>query len=170
MRLYSDADLKFERAFQKEVLQTSVYGAFMSVIETRKEENGLTQANLATLTGKDKTGVSKLLSEPKNWTIRTVSDLCVALDVQFLFCLIDNTHETRVFTGTGVEHVNLQRVGFGNIITAQAPQHAGYADVPSPNTATFAMAFNGSTMTFTGGTLDDLVVTSPAPTSIISIP
>ena len=99
-------NFEFERGYNYEILTASIYGAFLCAIETRKEENSLTQAKLATLTDKDKSSVSKLLAGPGNWTTRTISDLCVALDLGFEFCLVDKLLPYRVFTATGVETAN----------------------------------------------------------------
>ncbi|HVY20459.1 MAG TPA: helix-turn-helix transcriptional regulator [Bauldia sp.] len=158
MREFSDAELKFEIEYQRELLRTAFYGAFLTAVEARRDEDGLTQAALARLTGKDKTAVSKLLSEPKNWTLRTVSDLCVALDVSLLFCLLDNASETRVFSGTGIEHLTLRQVPYGNFVPAAGGGGGSTAIYSSSISGTgtsvsvasgplAAVAINGSTVT-----------------------
>lgn len=103
MHKYSESELRFERGFNYEILAPAIYAAFVLAMEARRDEDQLTQAELARRMGKDKTRVSKLLSEYRNWTVRTISDLCTALDVTFEFGLVDNCYPLRLFTGTGVE-------------------------------------------------------------------
>lgn len=123
IREYSNSEAKFERNFNYEVLAPTVYAAFILAVETRRDEDGLTQADLARLTGKEKTGISKLLSGYRNWTVKTIAHLCAALDLTFEFGLVDNSHPLRVFTGNGikffgpVETINTTSVQEGPPIT-----------------------------------------------------
>lgn len=102
----SKNELTFEREYQYEILSAAVFGAFLSAINARKDEEGLTRAELARLTGRDKTGISKLLSGPRNWTTKTVSDLCVALALRPELYLFDLKHSDRVFFAEGA-YVNV---------------------------------------------------------------
>lgn len=90
------------RQFAAYVLETSFFGAYMTAIAARKGEQELTQNDLAERTGRDKTGISKLLSGPRNWTIKTISDLAEALDLRVEFKLVDLYNPIRQFTPTGV--------------------------------------------------------------------
>ena len=90
--------------FSAHVMEAEVFGAFMLAFDTRTAEAGMTQTQLAERLGKDKTGTSKLLSAPRNWTIRTISDLAVALNVVVELSLRDRIEPTRIFTSTGVTY------------------------------------------------------------------
>src|SRR5208282_5258099 len=90
--------------FSSNVMSAEIFGAFLMAFDTRRAESGMTQAQLAERLGKDKTGTSKLLSAPRNWTIRTISDLSVALNVIVEVTLRDRIYPTRVFTSTGVSN------------------------------------------------------------------
>ena len=85
-----------------QVLETEIFGAFWLAIEARREESGLTQTQLAERTGRDKTNISKLLDGPRNWTLKTISDLAEALNVQVELVLKDRESVARSFTPTGV--------------------------------------------------------------------
>jgi transcriptional regulator with XRE-family HTH domain len=85
------------------VLEAAFFGAFKLAIDARKKEEGLTQAELAKRIGREKTGVSKLLSGPRNWTIGTISDLVEALGLKLEFALVDKANPVRRFTATGVD-------------------------------------------------------------------
>jgi len=88
--------------FAAQVLETQIFGAFWLAIEARRKEIALTQSQLAERTGRDKTNISKLLDGPRNWTIRTISDLAEGLDLEVEFCLEDRLNRDRKFTPTGV--------------------------------------------------------------------
>lgn len=90
--------------FSAEVMEREIFGAFMLAFDTRREEARLTQSQLAERLGKDKTGTSKLLAGPRNWTIRTISDMSLALDVVVEISLHDRIIPTRTFTPTGVTY------------------------------------------------------------------
>ncbi|SRR6266849_9266194 len=100
------------RTFAAQLLEASFFGAFIMAIDARKNEQGLTQGELAQRAGREKTGISKLLSGPRNWTIRTISDLAEALDLAVEFVLVDRLNSFRQFTPTGIEYnVPYQNVG-----------------------------------------------------------
>jgi len=66
----------------------------------RKETEGLTQKALGEGIGKTEDNTSKLLSAPRNWTIKTISDLAGALNLDFHFRLVDRNDRYRVFAMT----------------------------------------------------------------------
>jgi transcriptional regulator with XRE-family HTH domain len=103
---------EYRRKFTAEILEASIFGAFILAIQTRKHENNLTQRQLASRTGKEKTGISKLLSGPRNWQIQTIATLSEALDVRFEFSLVDRTNPFRKFTSTGIQWVNVANVNW----------------------------------------------------------
>ena len=88
-------------------MEAEVFGAFTLAFDTRVSESAMTQTQLAERLGKDKTGTSKLLSAPRNWTIRTISDLAVALNVVVEFSLRDRVNPDRVFMPTGVNYIRV---------------------------------------------------------------
>jgi transcriptional regulator with XRE-family HTH domain len=92
--------------FSSHVMEREVFGAFMLAFDARRSESGMTQSQLAERLGKDKTGTSRLLSAPRNWTIRTISDLSMALNVVVEISLRDRVEPARVFTAAGVTYVS----------------------------------------------------------------
>lgn len=101
----SEVSPDYLRGYRAKVLEARVFGAFVSAIQYRKENNGLTQKALAEMTGKDETGISKLLSGPANWQLRKISDLAGALNLDFEFALVDRADRCRVFLDTGVREL-----------------------------------------------------------------
>lgn len=94
---------EFRRKFAAELLEASFFGALITAIGARKTELQMTQSELALKTGREKTGMSKLLSGPRNWKLSTISDLAEALDLRLEFSFVDNLHPHRRFTATGVQ-------------------------------------------------------------------
>lgn len=89
------------RSFEIENLKADFFGMFLVAIQARKNEQGLTQDELAHRLGKEKTGTSKLLSGPRNWQISTIAEMALALDVEIELALVDKTNPARKFTPTG---------------------------------------------------------------------
>jgi hypothetical protein len=113
--------------FASKVLEARFFGAYITAIEVRKDERQLTQAVLAARTRREKTGISKLLSGPRNWKLSTISDLTEALELNFEFALVDRLTPTRRFTATGVRYDiapsfafnNLTNINAANLLTGQ---------------------------------------------------
>jgi hypothetical protein len=103
---------KKRRAFAADLLEHAFFGAFYTAIVARKNEDGLTRAQLGSRMGREKTGISKLLSGPRNWQLSTISDLSEALNLKLEFRLIDRLNPFREFTSTGVQYpaINTQIV------------------------------------------------------------
>jgi DNA-binding phage protein len=121
-------DYEQRRVFASEIIEAAFFGAFMVAIDARKNEENLTQAELARRTGKEKTGVSKLLAGPRNWKLSTISDLAEALDLRLEFVLVDQHCPSRRFTQTGMAFVAPQNapptpVGFGYDPINNPPQY-----------------------------------------------
>jgi transcriptional regulator with XRE-family HTH domain len=96
-----------EREFLGLTLARQIFGALYSAVQYRMESNGMTRADFGERTGRDKTGVSKLLRGPGNWTIQTISDVANALEVDVEFAFFDQRDQTRLFTATGMHHPSL---------------------------------------------------------------
>lgn len=94
----------YDRMYFADIFKSAVHSAFIAVIQYRKKHDGLTQKELSSRCGKDKTQISKLLSEPANWQIKTVSDLAFSLDVDVNITLTDKANPSRVFTPHGVTY------------------------------------------------------------------
>jgi hypothetical protein len=78
--------------------------------------DGLTQRALADGIGKAEDNVSKLLAGPRNWTLKTISDLAGALKLDFEFALVDRTERCRIFYDTGMREVPSQDVQVANVV------------------------------------------------------
>ena len=91
-----------ENEFQSVTLERQFFSTFYAACLLRKEEEGLTRADLGGRLGKDKTGTSKLLKEPANWTIHTFAIFANCLEMEFEFRLRDRKYANRYITSTGV--------------------------------------------------------------------
>lgn len=129
---------KHRREFAADLLEHAFFGAFYIAISARKNEEALTRAKLGSRMGREKTGVSKLLSGPRNWQLSTISDLTEALDLRLEFSLVDRHYPMRRFTATGAQYDvlpsftsdNLITINASNIPTMQQDQLAGYVRWP----------------------------------------
>jgi transcriptional regulator with XRE-family HTH domain len=92
---------KKRREFATDILEHAFFGAFYTAVAARKNEEGLTRAQLASRMGREKTGVSKLLAGPRNWQLSTIADLMAALGLRLEFSLIDTHFPSRRFNATG---------------------------------------------------------------------
>jgi transcriptional regulator with XRE-family HTH domain len=93
-----------EREFLSLTLARQIFGALYSALKYRKESHDLTRAEFGERIGRDKTGVSKLLRGPGNWTIQTISDIANALEVDVEFAFFDQHDQSIMFTATGMHH------------------------------------------------------------------
>jgi hypothetical protein len=116
------------RSYYAGVFETQVFGAFSLALEYRKELEGVTQKSVADGIGKSEDNVSKLFSKPRNWQLKTISDLCYALDLTFEFVLIDRHEPSRLFTATGVTYnvAPANMFYFGQQPTYPSAQFSGY--------------------------------------------
>jgi transcriptional regulator with XRE-family HTH domain len=96
-----------ERVFLGLGLSREVFGALYAALQYRKESLGLSRADFGERTGRDKTGVSKLLRGPGNWTIQTIADVANALELDIEFAFFDRYDQTRIFTATGMHRAAL---------------------------------------------------------------
>lgn len=108
---------KARREFAKEMLEHAFFGAFHLVIGARKNEEDLTRSQLGVRMGREKTGISKLFSGPRNWQLSTISDLSEALDVRLEFSLIDKHFPARRFTASGVVYNTPAAFSFNELPT-----------------------------------------------------
>jgi transcriptional regulator with XRE-family HTH domain len=118
------ASYKHRLQFAAEMMETAFFGAFYAAILARKEEQSLTRAALGKRMGREKTGISKLLSGPRNWQIDTISDLAEALDLRLEIALVDRVNPLRKFTPTGVVF-NIpteMTTGLSQLINAPSPE------------------------------------------------
>lgn len=158
---------KRRRAFATELLEHAFFGAFYTAISTRKNEDALTRAKLGSRMGREKTGISKLLSGPRNWQLSTIADLTEALDLRLEFSLVDRHYPIRRFTATGAQYDvlpsfasdNLITINTGNMPTTQLDQLAGHVSWPQPYTNLFSEMPKTEIAAKTG------VLALPSPTS-----
>jgi transcriptional regulator with XRE-family HTH domain len=91
-----------EREFLGLTLERQIFGAIYAAIEDRKSSHGMTRTEFGERTGRDKTGVSKLLRGPSNWTIHTIAAVANALELTVEITFVDQYDPFRVFTPTGL--------------------------------------------------------------------
>jgi hypothetical protein len=117
-----------EREFLGLLLSRSIFGALYSALTVRKTDLDLTRAEFGNRVGRDKTGVSKILKGPGNWTIMKISDVANALDLDIEVYFVDRYNPQRTFTSTGVMYTasKVAARGYGSVL--QGPQ-------PGRNTA-----------------------------------
>jgi hypothetical protein len=93
-----------QRDFLGESLARRIFGAIYDALMVRKKDPGLTPTEFGERIGRDKTGVSKILRGPGNWTIKKISDVANALDLEVEVRFIDRRNTHRVFTPTGIQY------------------------------------------------------------------
>lgn len=98
----TERDNAYLRAYMVEVMQVRFFGAFLSAAEHRKAADGLSRKALSDLLGKDEGFVSRLFSKPSNMTIKTMAEICFALNIELQFALVDNKDKGRVFLDVGM--------------------------------------------------------------------
>ena len=94
-----------ERDYLFEMLKRDVFGAYHQGCTLRKEDSCLTKVEVSERIGKDKTSISKLLKGPANWTLRTLSDLSNALDMDVKITLWDRKCDGRYLDRTGMHMI-----------------------------------------------------------------
>lgn len=92
----------YDREYFYEITSSAVFSSFFCAVKYRRDSSGLTQKDLASRIGKDKTQVSRILSGPSNWTLKTICDLAFALDLDVKFVLLDKGSAHRTFAPHGV--------------------------------------------------------------------
>lgn len=78
--------------YHRERLRNRIHECVYRALLVRHEQDGVTRADLAARLGKDKAQISRWLSGPSNWTLDTVSDLLLALnvDLELSTCLTED--------------------------------------------------------------------------------
>jgi hypothetical protein len=101
----SEQTLEFAEArrnFASVALETALVAAFKHAFNTRKKEEGLSQAKLARRCGRWASAVGLTL-RGQDWRLSTLSDFAEALDLRLAFCFVDRKQPHRRFTPSGVE-------------------------------------------------------------------
>ena len=117
-----------EREFLGITLARQVFSAIYAAATFRKEQGDFSRSEFGQRTGRDKTGVSKLLAGPRNWTTRTISDVSNALDLEPQVVFVDRLNRSRVFTETGPAYLSTLPAGLFNITISYAHPHLVNAD------------------------------------------
>lgn len=99
----TENDNKYVIMYSVDIMKARIFGAFLCAAEHRRNSDGFTRKMLADFIGKDEGSVSKLFTKPSNMTIKTVTELCEALNVEFQFALVDRTDARRVFLDVGMK-------------------------------------------------------------------
>jgi hypothetical protein len=132
---------KKRREFVAELLQHAFFGAIYTAIGARKDEESLTRAKLGSRMGREKTGISKLLSGPRNWQLSTISDLSEALGLRLDFSLVDKHFPARRFTATGIQYDLASSLTFNAFHAINATNLLSTQTVAS--TANIALSYPG---------------------------
>ena len=98
----TENDNKYILMYSVDVMKARIFGAFLCAAQHRKDTEKLTRKMLAEAMCKDEGVVSKLFAAPTNMTIKTIAELCVSLDVELQFALIDRKEPGRVFLDIGM--------------------------------------------------------------------
>jgi len=85
------------------MLQTEIFGAFLTACRARKVEEGFSRVELARRMGKDKSVITRLLKGHSNMKVETIAEFANAVEADIGFYLVDRKNRYRVFTGHGVE-------------------------------------------------------------------
>jgi transcriptional regulator with XRE-family HTH domain len=93
------SDPKFVRAYDRGMLRSAFVSLFWAII-TERRKKGFTFQALAKLLGTNKGEVSRWFNGDPNWTINTIANLAIALDVDLQIQAIDR-NTGMVFTPAG---------------------------------------------------------------------
>ncbi len=63
-------------------IKNMAFQSLMAKFVERAESDGFTKALIATRLGKDRAQITRLFAGPTNWTLDTLSDLALALDLE----------------------------------------------------------------------------------------
>lgn len=86
---------KRTRSYFQQRFQQQVFARIAKAFALRAEEFDLTKSNVATLIGKDKAQLNRLLSHPTNMTIDTISEIAFALNFEPEIILQDLSENPR---------------------------------------------------------------------------
>lgn len=75
-------DEEFRTAFERRQREIGVIDAIVNKLEARREELGMSKAELARMIGKNAASVRRVLTKPKNPELRTVVAMADALGVE----------------------------------------------------------------------------------------
>jgi DNA-binding phage protein len=134
---------KNRRDYAAEILEAAFFGAILTAIGVRKKEQSLTRSQIGFRMGREKTGISKLLSGPRNWQIRTISDLAEALDLRLQFSFVDRNFPIRKFTATGIQYGIVPQTNWLSVGNETLPGDANKV-LGQPNIISGLIPFNGS--------------------------
>jgi hypothetical protein len=90
------------RNFASVAMEAALVAAFKHAFNTRKKEEGLSQAKLARSCGRHASSVGTTLSG-RDWRLSTLSDFAEALGLRLEFSFVDRKYPHRRFTPSGVE-------------------------------------------------------------------
>lgn len=134
----TESDNKYMRLYMADVLRARLFGAVRAAAEYRKDVEGLTRKEVADRMGRDDATVSRTFAAPANWTIKTISDLCYALNLDMQFVLVDRLDKDRVFVDTGM---HCKRIHQGQRIAAECkPDVTNYIYKDAPRRPTKIIA------------------------------
>ena len=97
------------RNFVSAALETALIAVFKHAFETRKHEEGLSQAKIGRRCGRRQSGVSRAL-QGRDWRLSTLSDFAEALDLRLEISFIDLKQPRRRFTPAGVEYAESKSI------------------------------------------------------------
>lgn len=66
----------------RQSFKNAVFQKLMRAFAEKAQAEGITQSDVATKLGKDRGQISRIFAGPKNWTLDTLSDLALALDME----------------------------------------------------------------------------------------
>ncbi len=108
---------KRTRAYFQQRFQQQVFARLAKAFAERAEALGITKSVVATLAGKDKSQVNRILSHPSNLTLDTLSELALALNFEPVICFEDlsmpvlhnYTHKDYLDTDGSWAHVDFDK-------------------------------------------------------------
>jgi hypothetical protein len=96
------------RNFASAAMETALAAAFKHAFNTRKQEDGLTLAEVGRRCGRWKQHIWRTL-QGEDWRLSTLSDFTEALDLRLEFAFVDRKHPHRRFTSNGIACAQIDR-------------------------------------------------------------
>lgn len=85
-----------DKAYYRQRQRNRLHESVISLFVRRAEQQGLTKSDLAFITGKDKSIITRCLSAPSNLTLDTISDLMLAMDAEMGFEVLEFSEQEKL--------------------------------------------------------------------------
>src|SRR5271155_156898 len=87
---------EYDRTYLSEMIDREVYSIILTAFRFRREFGALTQNEVATRTGKNKTWISDVMRGPANREMHTLAIMANAMDMDVVIGFVDRADPSRI--------------------------------------------------------------------------